>query len=424
MKVIVALITACALVVLSAGMARADELSDLKKQLELLQQKLEALEKQQAEQAKEVKKVSGLSKSVESLKKQPSAKDVVADALGKQTTIGGHFRLFLADYATGERNGNDTHNSVSAGVSDLWLYFNKKMNNWLQFTVAPRIGVTASATPRLGSYLTRQSSAEVGITLDEAYMNVQLPSPFDVQIKAGAIYPMFSEDYAAQNWWHEQYHGNNGLMRLQAWRSTGLELYRNFDFDSFSMPVYFYPYINRSDWSFNQPLTDNNSSKDVLIHVAPEFFLFGGRVKLLGSFGMGKWDDAGEYESRHWLGGLDLVYGSLTLTGEYMERWRENLALTGGGKEDGEDKGWYIRANYSITPEWRVLVKYSDVDLYKAGSSSLLTDNYKTLSVALNIWLASGSTLIPQLELVDAERSDASEKLEYLRYTLGWRTTF
>lgn len=423
MKFTVALITACVLVFLSMATAGADELSDLRKQLQQLQQKLEALEKKQAEQAKEVKKVSTLSKSVESLKKQPSAKDVITEALGKQTTIGGHFRLFLADQATGERKSISQHDSFSAGISDLWLYFSKKLSDSLQFTVAPRVGVSAGATPRLGQNISRQSSAEVNITLDEAYMNLRLPYPYDVEVKAGAIYPMFSEDYAGQKWWHEQYHGNNGLMRLQAWRATGLELYRNFDFDSFSMPVYFYPFINRSDWGFSQAFTDNNSAKDMLVHVAPEFFLFGARVKLMGSFGMGKWDDDGDQTSRAWAGGVDVVRGSLSFTGEYMSRWRENLPLTGGGQEDGEDKGWYVRVNYSFTPKWRVLVKYSDVDLYKLDKT-LLSDNYKTLSAALNYWISDGSTILPQIELVDAERSDGSETLEYLRYTLGWRTTF
>ncbi|MDP2646847.1 MAG: hypothetical protein Q8P24_18075 [Desulfobacterales bacterium] len=419
MKLKVALITACALVVLSAGLAKADELSDLKKQLEVLQQRLEALEKKQAEQAKEVQKVSGLSKSVDSLKKQPSAKSVVSDALGKQTTIGGHFKFFLADQAFGERNGKDQHDSFSAGINDFWLYFSKKVSDSIQLTVAPRVEVNAGATPRLGSNITRATAADsVDVALDEAYMNVRLSYPFDVEVKAGAIYPIFSEEYAIKNWWHEQYHGNKGLMDLQSWKSTGVELYRNFDFDSFSLPVYFYPYLNGEDRGLPQPkrYTDNNSAKNMLLHVAPEFFLFGARVKLLGSFGMGKWDDNGDHDARQWLGGMDVALGSLSLSGEYMSRWKANQSARG----DGEDKGWYVRANYSFTPQWRLLVKYSDVDLWGDPADN----NYKTLSTALNIWVSGGSTIIPQLELVDAKRSDGSETLDYLRYTLGWRTTF
>jgi len=70
-------------------------------------------------------------------------------------------------------------------------------------------------------------------------MTLRLPWQFEV--KAGAIYPLFSEEYGTKSWWHEQYHGNNGLMQLESWRSTGIEIYRNFDFENFSLPVLFLP---------------------------------------------------------------------------------------------------------------------------------------------------------------------------------------
>jgi len=424
MKFTVALITACALLFLSAGIARADELSDIKKQLEQLQQKLEQLEKKQENQSKEAKKVEELSKSVDKLKQQPSAYAAVSEALGKQLTMGGHFKFFLVDQSTGERNSKDQHDSLSAGINDLWLYFNKKLSDSLQLNVAPRVEVAAAATPSLGSNISRSGSSNVDLTLDEAYMTLRLPHQFE--LKAGAIYPLFSEEYAKKIWWHEQYHGNNGLMTLQSWKSAGLEIYRNFDFDNFSMPVYFYPYLNGDDRGLIQDkrFTDNNSAKSALLHAAPEFFAYGARVRLLGSFGFGRWDNEGDNDSIQWAAGADITYRSLNFSGEYLSRWRENIPLIGGGTEDGEDKGWYVKANYTFTPEWRLTVKYSDVDLWSPSTTSLLTDNYKTLSTAVGYWITGNSTIIPQLEYVDAEREGGTETLEYLRYTLGWRTTF
>ena len=111
---------------LGAGMAGADELTDLKQQLEQLQKKIEELEKKQEAQAK----------SVDKIKKQPSARQVVSDALGKQATIGGHFKFFLADQTTGERNDLSQHNSFSAGINDLWLYFSKGLTDWMQIILA------------------------------------------------------------------------------------------------------------------------------------------------------------------------------------------------------------------------------------------------------------------------------------------------
>ena len=72
-----------------------------------------------------------------------------------------------------------------------------------------------------------------------------------------------------------------------------------------------------------------------------------------------------------------------------------------------------------------MLAKYSDVDLFLPGTTQMLTDNYKTISLSLNYWIWEGvSDIIPQVEYVDAARSDGSQKLEYWRCTIGWRTTF
>ena len=95
------------------------------------------------------------------------------------------------------------------------------------------------------------------------------------------MYPMFSEEYATKTWWHEQYHGNQALVNLEAWRSAGIEVYRNFDFEDFSLPVYFYPWLNGEDtnntWPSPTPYkyTDNNSYKNLLLHVAPNSLRMG-----------------------------------------------------------------------------------------------------------------------------------------------------
>jgi hypothetical protein len=72
-----------------------------------------------------------------------------------------------------------------------------------------------------------------------------------------------------------------------------------------------------------------------------------------------------------------------------------------------------------------VVAKYSDVDLFLPGTSQMLTDNYKVIGLALNYWLWQGACeIIPQVEWVDAKRSDGSATLNYFRYTVGFRTTF
>lgn len=402
-----------ALLFICSALGYSDELSDLK-------QKVEALEKSR-EQDKE--KITELNDSVNELLNQPSANTVVSNALGKQTTVGGHFKFFLADQARGDVNDDSQHNSYSAGITELWIYINKTVTDWLQINVAPNVVVLAEATPALGSPISRPTSGGVDVDLDEAFMTVRLPNMYE--LKAGAFYPMFSEDYATKSWWHDQYHNNNGLVTLQAMQSTGVELYRNYDFESFSLPLSLGLFNGESRGvSQDTRFTDNNSAKTVMAHAGPEFFVSDGRLRLMGSAGYGRWDDQGDNDAYQWAAGAEYSKASVTLTGEYLYRWRENLPLTGGGTEDGEDKGWYIKAKYAHSSTLRFVLKYSDVDLWAVSSTRLLTDSYKEVSLAGGWWITDSSTIIPQVEYVDADRSSSSITLEYVRYTLGWRTTF
>lgn len=425
MKLGAVLACACAIWLFTSGtaMAQANEMSELKKKIEALEQTTKAL-KQQLQDLEEKQKDQA--KDVKNIKKEPSPRQVVSEALSKNFNIGAHFKLFLADYADGERNDVDQNNNLSAGIDTLWLYFSKGLNDWLSFEVAPRIDVLAGATPAVGADIDRSSDASVDIELDEAYFTLRAPYPWDVEAKVGAFYPFFSDEYAAKNWWHEQYHGNNALLTLQDWQSTGIELYKTFDFDLFSLPVYFYPYLNGEDRSRSNDsrFTDNNGDKNILLHLAPEAYLWGGRFRLLGSLGWGKWDDDGNNDSWQYALGADVTYKSINVSAEYLARLREDWALADGSAADADDEGWYLRFLYTFNEQWRALAKYSDVDLFFPAPNRMLEDNYKTLSLAINYWLTAGSTIIPQVEYVDADRSDGSETLEYLRWTLGWRTTF
>ena len=107
-----------------------------------------------------------------------------------------------------------------------------------------------------------------------------------------------------------------------------------------------------------------------------------------------------------------------------MYRWREDLPLTGGGTENGADKGWYLQAKYTFDPKWRLVLKYSDVDLWAVATAGMDTQNYKVLSAGLNYWITDSSTIMPQFEYVNADQTGSPNELHFFRYTLGWRTTF
>jgi hypothetical protein len=91
--------------------------------------------------------------------------------------------------------------------------------------------------------------------------------------------------------------------------------------------------------------------------------------------------------------------------------------------DDGEQEGYYIKGLWDITNRWRMVTKFSHVELYEV-QEEMLTDTYDSYSFGINYFVTDSSTIMPQVMYTDADRSDGSEELEYFRFTLGWRTTF
>ena len=383
MKLCIILATACALVFIGVGPATSDEISDLKDEISSLSERVEELE------------------------------EAGSDVSGAGINVGGHLKFFVADRAEGDRNGVNQNNNLSAGIHDFYLYLSKSLSDFMMIDVQTKTSVLAGATPSLGGDISRATSSSTSTKIDQAYVTMLLPQ--EAELKVGAFFPLFSEEYGRQTWWEEQYHGNNGLLTLEAAYDNGIELYKNFDFEAFSLPVYIY--VLNGDNRY----TDNNKGMTGLVHISPEFF--GNRLRLLGSYGSGEWDDNDNYDTTRYAFGAEFKYQEVNIMGEYMYKEWESLPLTGGGTADGEDEGWYIKALFSLSEKWRWLVKYSSVDLHYA-STTMLTDTYDTICFGVNYFITDSSAIMPQISIVEADRSDGSETLEYTRYTIGWRTTF
>ncbi len=396
--------------------ARADEIAELKAQIKVLQETIEtlntkvgALEEKQKAQEKDAVQVSELKQTVEELKEKPKG-------LFENVHVGGHLKLFVFDRSEGNRNGTHQHDNLSAGLNNLYLYFTKNLTEWLGLEVQTDTQVTSSATPKLGSNITRSKSARVSTNIHQAFMTLRLPKGYE--LKVGVFNPLFSEDYARETWWHQLYHLNFGLLQLAAYHDSGMELYKNFDFNRWSLPVYLY-YLNGNTTT---RFVDNNEGKSVLIHVAPEFF--NTSLRLLGSFGYGKWDDGNNYDMFRYAGGLDWKFKKLNVLAEYLYNRQDSLLLSGGARADGANKGYHIKTIYRFTPKWQGLIDYSHADLFNTESSAMRTDTYDEVAFGADYFLTDSSTIIGQFTVGDASRSDGSEKLKYKRFTLGWRTTF
>jgi len=433
-RVTLVLVMLGAFIFFSAGIAKADDLSDMKEQIKALQEtintqqqtiqalsgKIQGIETKQESQAQEIKKVPELTNKLAKLKENP-----VGGLLGG-VEVGGHLKLALFDRTQGKRNGVDQHNNASAGFigadGPLYLTVGKQIEDWLRIDTRLMFEVAARATPSLGSDITRTTTSTISTTVDLAYMTALLPQGYE--LKVGKIRPMFSEDYARETWWNELFNMPAKTCTLQSWHDIGAELYKNFDFDKWSLPVYFY-LLNGPGSS----AADNNEDKAVLIHVAPEFFQ--SKLRLLGSFGYGKWDDKNNNDVIRTEGGFDWKYKKFNLLGEYIYSLYENKVIPSTGTAptgDGKQEGYWIKAMYTFNPKWRALIQQSYTNLYQAAltttQSSMLSDKWYTTTLGLDYFLTPNSTIMGQYDISNGSRSDGSESLKYNRFTLGWRTTF
>ena len=420
------LLVLCGFLFFSAGSVWADDISDLKEQVKALQEtiksqqqtidamnsKIQAVETKQQSQAAEIKKVPELARAVDALKEGPAG-------IMEGANVGGHLKLYMFDASEGVvrgangENKDAQHNSSSSGIHHLYLYFNKELSDILKLDVQIDNSITASATPSIGSDIARGTASSSTI-IHQAFLTALLPK--GIEAKTGVFNPMFSEEYAKEIWWHELYHQNQGLASLQSWHDSGVELYKNFDFEKLSLPVY----VSLLNGNSSSRYADNDSSKTLLLHIAPE--LFHTQLRLLGSVGFGNWGNPdSSFQS---VVGFDWKREKLNITSEYIYRKWDDVVVVNDIKADGKKEGYYARALYNFTPEWVGLVKYSHAENYKTGSSTMLSDNYDTTTVGINYNLTPSSTIMGDYSLINGERSNSSASIRANRYTIGWRTTF
>ncbi len=399
---------------LTGSIFASDDISDLKTQIKSMEQiiqslkgRVEELEAKQTAQSQEVAKIPEIKNSVEQLKDKPAAGNLFEGA-----RLGGHLMMYLYDQTDGKRNNNKQGTNISAGVSRVYLNFGKDLSDNTSITLQEEITVSASATPSLGSNITRSSSASVSTSFSQAFIKTILPN--DLELKAGLFTPLFCEEYGAQTFWDEQYHQHKGLIMLEAWHDTGIELYKNLEFKHFSMPTYLY--LLNGEGQF----VDNNDGKTVLIHITPQV----SNLKLLGSFGIGKWDDGDAYKNYCYALGSEYKYNKFTLRSEYMFKKYFNKPLSDKSLVDTEYLGYYMKALYRFNPKWRAVIDYSDVELPYTSEKVIRHDTYKVSTFGLNYFITESSIIMAGISFIDADRSNDTESQSYYRSTLGWRTTF
>jgi hypothetical protein len=220
-------------------------------------------------------------------------------AVGAQLNFGGDLGFVLFDVSSGsgiqpsrDSLGNavpkpygDTTGRVNTFLEShgLGLYWNVQLTDQVSVSALTEVGgTTTGATPSLGKKLgTQQGEAGTlkALAVPEAYIQVMLP--WQLQMSAGIIRPIFSEDYGEKKAYQEA----NRMFKSSAngyggeWHDLGIELYKSFEpGGGISIPTYAYLMAGE------QVVGDNNSNKALLFHVAPAFW----KLRVLGSYGFGK----------------------------------------------------------------------------------------------------------------------------------------
>ncbi|MCX5779095.1 MAG: hypothetical protein NTU66_07775 [Elusimicrobia bacterium] len=348
-----------------------------------------------------------------------SASEITGDSL-KETlggvSIGGHIKMYMYDGTEGTHNGVKQQDNSSAGFGGhaFYLYVGKELESWLRLDSQLEYEYTASATPKLGSDITRGANTSAATdplakttAIAQLFMTASLPH--GIEMKVGSFNAMYSEYYARETWWSEQYHLNPGICSLIALHDTGIELNKNFEFTGVSLPVYL-SLLN------GQQVADNNNDKMTLLHVAPEFFH--SALKIMGSYGVGKYDAADKYTATRTLIGAEYKIAQVRLSSEYSTLTSQDKIAVG---KDAVNQGYYVQGMYVFNDMWRAGINNSHADNEAVATYREVWD---TNTLLLDCFLTPSSSIIGQYTMAEGNRTNGSDKVKYNRFTLGWRTTF
>jgi len=344
-----------------------------------------------------------------------------------QSVVGGDLKFFLYDKNWGTSQGSKDDDNASMGFSRAYFYIVSELTDKVSIDIQPEIRAESGATPVLGQEIGDQKPNPSGIDpelfIDNATVKVLLPR--DIELTAGIFRPLFTEDYGAERFFHEEYHASNTIANdwLGAWHDSGIELYKSFDMKMgsqwVSIPVYFYLLNGGFEYS------DNNQNKSIMVHVAPEYSGF----RFLGSIAYGKWDENGKNKFLRYCAGATYDYRNFTFRSEYIAgTWDDKFLILDQKYKDVNPWGYYVKAGYHVIPDkLRVLFAYHYAEHDFSGfvfTGADVTEKYITMGPRVNYFITPGSAIILQVDFHDWKNQDGSQKLDANRVTLGWRTIF
>jgi|GEM_PF-2121488 hypothetical protein len=383
-----------------------------------------------------------------------------SSAVGAELNFGGDLGFYLFDVSSGNGILPRWDTLTKSAVPDTWgdttgriqtaleshgfgLYWNVQLTDNVSVNALTEVGARTGATPSLGTKLGKQETeaAFKALSLPEAY--IQLMLPWEVQMSAGILRPIFSEDYGEKKGYQEA----NRLFQSSTtayggeWHDLGIELYKSFEpGGGLSIPAYAYVLAGEMD-----ALGDNNSNKTLLFHVAPAFW----KLRLLGSFGFGKaGPDTALMSWSRYAAGLAGDFGNFWFRGEFFGgSWAGRVMLNEANKDSlgnvlpetvaVKPIAYYLKAGYNFMPDKLGLVLTYDQSSpdwttrsklgYKtqSGNTTDAGESYTTIGATVQYWVIPGSALLFEYNRGMWKVGDGSlNKIDFNRFTLGWRTVF
>jgi hypothetical protein len=376
-------------------------------------------------------------------------------AVGAQLNFGGDLGFWLFDVAngsglvpmsdsTGARSGVpfDTTQrfNMQFGAHGLGLYWNVQLSDQISVNALTEVGASSGASPSLGKKLgTQMAEAGTQKALAVPEANIALMLPWQLQMTAGIIRPVFTEDYGEKKGYQEA----NRLFKSSAnayggeWHDLGVELYKSFEpGGGFSIPAYAYVLAGEEQFG------DNNNNKMLMFHVAPAFW----KLRMLGSYGFGKYDDEDQLGVARYAAGLGGDFSPFWFRTEFTGGSWDGATIYNHKAEGGVDTltytqkpiSYYVKAGVSIipdrlgfvltydqyTPDWTTWGKLG----YASGTSNMTTEaneSYTTMGATVQYWVIPGSALLLEYNRGMWKVGDGTLcKIDFNRVTLGWRTVF
>jgi len=369
---------------------------------------------------------------------------------GGDVKLGGHMRMFLFDKAWGtstvagkEYKHSALNNGVYGASHNLILFISKDISENFSVEANPDFTMgSGGATPKLGKQLGENRSASTGnagttVKFNQWFAKYNL-SAYKVQLRAGYINALFTQDYGKELFWHEQMVGTKFICNsdTSAWHDSGIEAYRSFEVGDISLPVYMYILNGAGGQSYG----DNNNNKSIMVHAEPEFSGALAGLKTSVSYGFGdygdeKWNlstmtatvkaDMKNNKYSRWALGASYALQQFNFRFEYAGSNYDKYYNFGTAKEEAKGTyGYALKVFYKVIPDkLTAMVHY---DYVKAESSATVRDEYKTTVLAMQYELEPGSTLIAELDNADwsNDKKPKADELKFNRFVIGMRVTF